>query len=136
MVVLATSNAIPVVVDRVLVAPVTLTVPPAVAVKAALPPVAAASPPLKLIVAPVLLARSTPVPLSATAPTSPTVPPVRLWIETEWPPPDVVMGAPTVKMPLPPRTRRPSPLIDWMATVESTLAALTELAATPAPDVA
>ena len=55
MVVLATLSAVPVVVVRVLAAPVTVTVPPPVAVKAGLVPVDSCTPPVKLMVAPVLL---------------------------------------------------------------------------------
>ena len=50
IVVLATLSAVPVVVVRVLPAPVTVTVPPPVAVKAALAPVLRVSCPVKLMV--------------------------------------------------------------------------------------
>ena len=62
MVVLATFNALPVVLVIVLPVPVTLTVPPAVAVKAGFIPVDSTKPPWKLTVAPVLFVKETPLP--------------------------------------------------------------------------
>ena len=80
MVVALTLSAVPVVVVILLIsAPVaaglhgfsshTFTVPPPVAVKALLAPVESTRPPLKLIVAPVLLVSETPLP----SPSSPSV---------------------------------------------------------------
>ena len=79
MVVLATFSAVPVVVASVLAAPVTLTVPPPVAVKAATVPVESWTPPVRLMVAPVLLVRLMPSPVppvSVMGPEMATVPPV------------------------------------------------------------
>src|SRR5215813_6819749 len=83
MVVLATFNAVPVVVVSVLTMVVLFcvaaTVPPPVAVKAAFTLVVSAMPPVKVIVAPVLLFRMMPVPVppvEETAPPSVIVPPV------------------------------------------------------------
>src|SRR4051812_48127278 len=62
IVVLATLSAVPVVVVSVLVVPVTVTVPPPVAVKAPLAPVERVTPPVKVIVEPVLFVSETPAP--------------------------------------------------------------------------
>ena len=62
IVVLATFNAVAVVVVSVFVKPVTLTVPPPVALKAAFAPVESVSVPPKLIVEPVLFVSDTPAP--------------------------------------------------------------------------
>src|SRR5258706_11396013 len=99
MVVLVTFSAVPVVVVSVLTnAPVaaglhgfssqTLTVPPPVAVKAALAPVESNSPPEKLIVAPELFVKDMPVlePVSLMEPVNLLVPPVVLLMETTRPP--------------------------------------------------
>src|SRR4029450_6679115 len=80
MVVFATFSAVPVVVVSVLTMLVlfcvALTVPPPVAVNAALAPVLRFNPPVKLIVAPVLPVSETPVSVSVTAPLNVTPPPV------------------------------------------------------------
>jgi len=60
--VLVTFSAVAVVVASVLLAPVTVTVPPPVAAKAALVPVESVRPPEKAIVEPVLLDNETPAP--------------------------------------------------------------------------
>ena len=74
-------TAVPVVVVMVLsivaLFCVALTVPPPVAVNAALVAVVRLRPPVKLIVAPVLLLSRMPVPVSEIAPVTSTVPPVR-----------------------------------------------------------
>ena len=74
-----------VVAPMVLFAPVTLTVPPPVAVNAVFAPVFKLSPPEKLIVAPALLVRLIPVlpALSVMRPLNVTVPPVLFWTLTE-----------------------------------------------------
>src|SRR5688572_7620918 len=83
-------SAVPVVVASELVEPVTLTVPPPVAVKAGLAPVTRRTAPLvKLIVAPVLLVSEIPVPppvIAVTVPLKATVPPVRFLTSTVRPP--------------------------------------------------
>jgi hypothetical protein len=84
MVVLLTFSAVPVVVVIVLV-PVTLTVPPPVAANAGFAPVLEVRPPVKLIVAPVLVDRLMPLPLSLMAPLNSAVPPVRLLTSTDLP---------------------------------------------------
>src|SRR5262249_60215973 len=63
IVVFATLSAVPVVVASVLADPVTLTVPPPVAVNAGLAPVESETPPVRLIVAPVFEGRVMPLPL-------------------------------------------------------------------------
>src|SRR4051794_30345480 len=64
IVLLSTFRAVPLVVVSVLFEPVTLTVPPPIALKALLPPVFAVTPPVRLIVALVLLVSDIPVPPS------------------------------------------------------------------------
>src|ERR1039458_5178840 len=86
MAVLSTLMAVPVVVTIVLVVSVALTVPPPMAVKASLEPVLSVIGPLKLIVAPVLLVRRTPVDpapvtLIGEAESKEIVPPVLLTME-------------------------------------------------------
>src|SRR4051794_26780243 len=97
IVVLATFKAVPVDVVMVLAAPVTLTVPPPVALKPlALVVVMAKLPPVKLIVAPVLVARLTaapaPVLMIWLALVKATVPLVMFW--TEMPVPPVMFSGP------------------------------------------
>src|SRR4051812_7469557 len=62
IVVFATLSAVALLVDRVLLAPVAVTVPPPVAVKAGSEPVLSVSAPVKAIVEPVLLVSETPTP--------------------------------------------------------------------------
>src|SRR5207247_8737335 len=81
----STFSAIPVVVASVLLAPVTLTVPLPVALRALLLPVLAVTPPVRLIVAPVFPVRLMPVPVSLIAPLKEVVPPLRPDTVTEWP---------------------------------------------------
>src|SRR5215208_5292627 len=88
----AVPEAVPALIDRKvrplapLVAPVTLTVPPLMAVKAALAPVERTSPPLKVMVPLSLLSRLTPVPpVAVTEPvnwTRPGVPVLRFVTST------------------------------------------------------
>ena len=89
IVVVETLSAVPAVVERVLTTVVlfcvALTVPPAVAVNESFAPVLRLMPPVKLIVAPVLEFRMTPVPkplFEVTAPVRLIVPPVLFWIST------------------------------------------------------
>ena len=105
IVVLATLSAVPVVVVIVLTrAPAaglhgfssqTLTVPPPVAVKAALAPVDSSRPPEKVIVAPVLLVSEMPLPSpslpSVMAPVKLLAPPVVFAIDTSWPTSSVIV---------------------------------------------
>ena len=94
MAVLVTVTAAPLVVATVLSAPVTLTVPPPVAVKAAFAPVERSIFPLRLIVPPVLLVRLMPEPLppvSAMSPDRVIAPPVRPLMRTACPLPDFVI---------------------------------------------
>jgi hypothetical protein len=88
MVVLATFSAVAVAVVRVLTMLVlfwvAVTVPPPVALKAVFVPVLALIPPLKLIVAPLLLVKVIPVSVSVTPPLKVTLPPVLLPTFTEW----------------------------------------------------
>jgi hypothetical protein len=84
IVVFTTLSAIPEVVV-ITFPPVTLIVPPPVALKAPFVPVLSDMPPEKLIVAPVLLVRVMPVPVSVIAPLNVALPPVLLVISTESP---------------------------------------------------
>src|SRR2546427_9063064 len=86
IVVVATFNAVPVVVVNVFAPPITLTVPPPVAVNALFVLVLSVTPPLKLIVAPVFEFRKMPVPVPVTGPAKVTVPPVLLTTLTCRPP--------------------------------------------------
>ena len=94
MVVLATLSAVPVVVASVFAEPVTLTVPPPVALNALLAPALAVTPPVTLIVVPVLELRLMPVPVSVIAPLRAIVPPVCPLTSSERPPPEVVIEPP------------------------------------------
>ena len=101
IVVLATLSAVAVVVASVLALPVTLTVPPPVAVNAGFAPVLAVTPPEKLIVAPVFEVSEMPLPfVSLTEPVNDTVSPVRPVTTTELPE-VLVIGMPSVMLPLP-----------------------------------
>ena len=105
IVVFATFRAVPVVVVMVftmlVLFCVAVTVPPPVAVKAALAPVFKVSPALKAIVAPVLPVREIPAAVSEIAWVKETVDPARLAMVTERPN-VVVMGALTETLPFPP----------------------------------
>src|SRR5213593_3180992 len=109
IVVFSTFSAIPVVVASVLLAPVTLTVPPPVALRALLLPVLAVTPPVRLIVAPVFPVRLMPVPVSLIAPLKEVVPPLRPDTVTEWPALPVI-GEAMLMVPLAaPERSTPSP---------------------------
>src|ERR1043166_1454443 len=113
MVVFATLSAVPVVVasvfKMVVFFCVAVTVPPPVAAKAAFVAELIAMPPVKLIVAPVFVARLIPVPVPPTAPLSATDPPLLLATLTCLPPlllivPEKVIAA------VPPLTSRALPV--------------------------
>jgi len=101
IVVLAMLIAVPVVVVTVLVVSVAVTVPPPVALKPVWDPVVSDRAPVKLIVAPVLLVREMPLPVSVMVLEKATVSLVRLATATELPK-LLVIGIPTVTLPLPP----------------------------------
>ena len=128
----STSSAMAVVVLRVLVGAVALTVPPPVAVNAGCVPVLATIAPVKLITAAPSFCHSTPVPESLIAPLSVSVPPMRPWITTEWPPVLVIWAA-IAAVPPPPVTSRPSPVAFAIETVGSSVNELTPVALIPAP---
>src|ERR671929_1020316 len=109
MVVLSTRSVVPVVDASVLAEPVTFTVPPPVASNALLVPVLAVTPPVRLMVAPVLPLRLMPVPLSLIAPLKATVPLLRPATETEWPALPVIGEAMLMFPPAAPDRSTPSP---------------------------
>ena len=86
-----------------------MTVPPPVTVKAAFVPVERASPPLKLIVAPVFVANEIPVSVSVIAPLNVTVPPVRPVTLTERALPLAIVAA-LLMVALPPLTLKALPV--------------------------
>ena len=89
---------------------VAVTVPPLVAVNAGASPVARASPPLKLIVEPVLALSRMPVPVSLIAPLKLTVPAVRFWTSIDRLP-VLVMAAPMLTVPVPPAISTSAPAV-------------------------
>src|SRR5580765_7717438 len=137
IVVFATFSAVPVVVASVLFDPVTLTVPPPVALNAVFAPVEAMTPPVRLIVAPVLLLRMIPLPVDETAPPRVTVPAVRPEIATALPA-LVVIALPIVMVPFPLLRERPAPVEAWIEVFEPIVAELTpapaKTAAVDSPD--
>src|SRR5256885_1032022 len=70
---------------------VAVTVPPPVALKAILAPVERLKPPVRLIVAPVLVLKRMPLAVLLMAPLKTTVPPVLFWICTGRPPPALIV---------------------------------------------
>src|ERR1700730_11882607 len=128
-----TASAVAVVVLSVLVAFVALTVPPPVAANAGLAWVALARiGPVKLMVAPLSPATSTPLPWSVPVPLTVTTPPERFCTVTEWPL-VLVIWAPIDAAPLPPLTSRPSPVLLVSETVGSRVKELMPVALIPAP---
>ena len=105
--VFSTRSAVPLTTDSVFTIVVlfcvAVTVPPPVAVNASLFPVASAMPPVKAMLAPVLLLRRMPVPVSVIGPEKFTVPPVRFCTSTECPA-VLAMVAPMLIVPAPPFT--------------------------------
>src|SRR5262245_23247736 len=133
MVVLLMLSAVPVPELMVLPEPVTLTVPPPVAAKALLAPVLRVSPPLKVIVAPVLLFSKISVPVSLIDPESVTVPPERFWTDTERPAVLLMLAAKlTVTLAAPLRSKS-VPATLAMLTFEVTVALVMPVPLMPAP---
>ena len=135
IVVALTVNAAPVVVARVLPAPVAVTVPPSVAVNAGLVPVLASTSPLKATVVLALSSRKIPVPVSLMAPLMVTVPPVRSWISTDRPAVFVIDG-PNVMLPVPPESLKSAPVTPLTVLEPPMSAVLTFVPLMPSPELA
>ena len=111
------------------------TVPPRTALKAGFELVVVESiRPVKSIVAPVLVERSTPSAASVIDPFSVSVPPPRSSTKTECAC-ELVMLAPTEASLLPPSTSRPSPPASEIATFEPIVKLFAPLTLMPAPEV-
>src|SRR5919199_575080 len=118
-----------------IVPPEPAVVPVPVTLRPPLAPVDAVTPPVRLIVAPVLPLRLMPVPVSLIAPLKATVPPLRPETVTEWPALPVI-GEAMLMLPLAaPERSTPSPpaLETFTAVVVPTVAVVTAAPLTASP---